>query len=196
MLLGVKLFAAFICKSAHKLCQTCTASRPRMAHRPLLLPLKGKPTRFKAQLWSAGGVGGACGEEPGGRTYSAPHTTECHHKLKPFKFSVRKTAWGFFSRKGGRTRRARYTMRISCCRQRCHQRTGEKRARCAGPHSNKRLVETRCSLIEKKQVSRLAVAERLLLNSPHLLNESKRSEIYVQMWATRMRAVKQVFSAC
>lgn len=56
-------FLAFICKSAHKLCQTCTVSQPRMAHRPLLLPLKGKLIQFKAQLWSAVAVGGAWEEE-------------------------------------------------------------------------------------------------------------------------------------
>lgn len=150
MLLGVKLFAAFICKSAHKLCQTCTASRPRVAHRPLLLPLKGKLIRFKAQLWSAGAVGGACEEEPGGRTYSSPHITELHHKLKPFKFRVRKTAWGFSERRTN-TVCTVLVVRIPCCRQRRHQRTGEKRARCAGPRSIKRLVETRCSLIEKNK---------------------------------------------
>lgn len=54
---------AFICKYAHKLCQTCTVSQPRMAHMPLLLPLKGKRIQFKAQLWSAVAVGGAWEEE-------------------------------------------------------------------------------------------------------------------------------------
>lgn len=113
-------------------------------------------------------------------------------QIKAFQVQSEKNSLWVFLERRTNTVCTVLVVRIPCCRQRYHQRTGKKRARCARPRSIKRLVETHCSLIEKKKhVSRLAVAERLLLNSPYLPKESKWSEIYVQMWATRMRAVKQ-----
>lgn len=150
MLLGVKVFPAFICKCEHKLCQTCTVSEPRMAHRPLLLPLKGKLIGFKAQLWSAVAGGGAYEEEQGGSHIFCTSYNWTPSQFKAFQVQQEKNSlWGFLEWRTI-TLCTVLEVRIPCCRLRYHQRTGKKKARCARPTSIKRLVGTLCSLIEKK----------------------------------------------